>query len=128
MEYVNALQDCLVAKKEISQDAILVLAKILAPFAPHLAEELWHELGNKKSIFQESWPSYDAKLVIEEKVTLVIQINGKLRDRLEIERGLPQKEAEELALSQARIKSFLAGREIKKIIFVRDKLINIVAG
>lgn len=128
MEYINALQDYLAAKKEIGQDAILVLAKILAPFAPHLAEELWHELGNKKSIFQESWPSYDAKIITEEKVTLVIQINGKLRDRLEIERGLPQKEAEELALSQTRIKSFLAGREIKKIIFVQDKLINIVAG
>ncbi|MFH0819738.1 MAG: leucine--tRNA ligase [bacterium] len=128
MEYINALQDCLAAKKEIGQDAVLVLAKILAPFAPYLAEELWHELGNKKSIFQESWPSYDAKIIAEEKITLVIQINGKLRDRLEVERGLPQKEAEELALSQAKIKSFLAGREIKKIIFVRDKLINIVAG
>ncbi len=99
---------------------------ILAPFAPHLSEELWSKLGHQKSIFEEKWPTVKDSLVKEDKINLIIQINGKVRDKVEIEAGLIRAEAEQLALSREKIRPWLGGRKIKRIVFVPDKLINIV--
>jgi len=115
-----------------------LLLKLLAPMAPHLTEELWQKLGNpegkpsasygagKKSIFLEKWPEYDSKLIREEIVTLVIQVNGKVRDKIEVEADISREKAKELAFSQKKVKNWIEGKEIKKVIFVPGKLINVV--
>jgi len=100
--------------------------KILAPFAPHISEELWNKLGYKNSIFKEVWPKYDSKLIKEENFELIIQINGKLRHKISAKRGFSQKEAEKLVLAEERVKKLIGNQKIKKIIFVKDRLINIV--
>jgi len=99
---------------------------LLAPFAPHLAEELWHKLGNKKSVFSQKWPKYNPQLLKEEKFVLIIQINGKVRDRVEVDVGIKEKQAKEIALVRTKIKKWLANKKIKKVIFVPKRLINFV--
>lgn len=97
---------------------------ILSPFAPHVAEELWNVLKFKGTCSQQKWPAYQE--VKEEKVLLIIQINGKVRDKIEIQAGLSQDKAKEISLGSPKIKEWLKGGEPKKIIFVPNKLINIV--
>jgi leucyl-tRNA synthetase len=101
---------------------------LLAPYAPHLAEELWEKLGHKQSLAQEPWPKYDAALLVESTVTVILQVNGKLRDRIEAPANASQSELEKLALANDRVKEFLAGKQIKKVIVVPGKLVNIAAG
>ena len=100
--------------------------KLLAPFAPHISEELWHRLGGKKSVHLEKWPKYDKNIIKEKKFELIIQINGKIRDKISADNGLSKEEAEKIALSSNKVKILIAGKEIKKIIFVPDRLINFV--
>jgi len=121
MKLLNEISGAPVSKKEYETFLLL-----LAPFAPHMAEELWHTiLKNKKSIHLQKWPVYDKKLLHKENVTLIVQINGKVRDKIEIPAGISQQEAETIARESAKIKEWIAGREIKNVIFVPDKLINI---
>jgi leucyl-tRNA synthetase len=122
--------------KESSVISYQSLVKLLAPMAPHTAEEIWQKLGSafakasagkgKKSIFLEPWPKYDPKLVKEEIITLVIQVNGKVRDKIEVEADISEEKARELAISREKVRRWIEGKEIKKIIFVPGKLINIV--
>ena len=100
--------------------------KLLAPFAPHITEELWEKLGNKNSIHKEKWPEYDLKLIREETFDLIVEINGKHRATISVSRGTSEKEASNVALNEEKIKSLLAGVKIKKTIFVKDRLINFV--
>ena len=100
--------------------------KLLAPFAPHFAEELWHELGNKESIFKEKWPEYDEKLVKDKTINLVVQVNGKLRDTILVAADISEKEAKEEAMKSEKVRKWLEGKEIVKTIFVKGRLINIV--
>ncbi|MGD0016787.1 MAG: leucine--tRNA ligase [Verrucomicrobiia bacterium] len=101
---------------------------LLAPYAPHLAEELWEKLAHKQSLACEPWPKYDAALLVENTVTVILQVNGKLRDRIEVPANASQAELERLALANDRVKEFLAGKQIKKVIVVPGKLVNIAAG
>ncbi len=123
MEFVNAwsASESSLDKKDLQKFLI-----ILSPFAPHLAEELWSAAGFKGLCGQQVWPTYDEKLTKEEKVLLVVQINGKVRDKIEVSAGLNQKEAEKIATESPKVKNWIAGKQVKKIIFVSDKLINIV--
>ncbi len=98
---------------------------LLAPFAPHIAEEIWSNLGNKKSIHLEKWPDYDESLIKEEKINLVVQINGKLRDTIKVAADISEEEAKKLAMESEKIKKHLTGKP-KKVIFVPGKLVNIV--
>lgn len=100
--------------------------QILAPFAPHISEELWQELGNKKSVFLSNWPKYDTNLICDDVISLVIQVNGKLRANLEVEADISESDAFALATSQENVKKWLEGKEIVKKIFVPKKLLNIV--
>jgi leucyl-tRNA synthetase len=109
------------------------LLLLLAPFAPHISEELWQKHFVKtsnfrlqNSILRQPWPKYDPKLIKEEMITLVIQVNGKVRDKIEVEADISEEKAKELALSCEKIKKWIEGKEIKKVIFVPGKLINIV--
>jgi len=99
---------------------------LLSPFAPHIAEEIWKKLGHTKSIFLEAWPKYDEKLIQDEEIELVIQINGKVRDKLRVSADITEEDAKKLAVESEKIKSQISGKKIKKIIFVKGKLISIV--
>jgi leucyl-tRNA synthetase len=103
-----------------------IFLKLLSPFAPHIAEELWEKLGHKKSIVIESWPKYDPALIVEEEIDLVVQINGKVRDTLRVKADINEEEAKKAALKSEKIKKWVEGKEIRKVIFVKGKLINIV--
>jgi leucyl-tRNA synthetase len=100
---------------------------ILSPYAPHLAEELWERLGHKQSLACEPWPKYDKALLVEETVTIILQINGKLRDRIEAPAKASQAELEKLALANPRVQEHLTGKQVKKVVVVPGKLVNIVA-
>ncbi len=101
--------------------------KLLAPFAPYMVEEIWREvLGNKESIHISEWPKYDPKKIKDEKFTLVIQINGRVRDSVEVEAGISQAEVEKLVLVREKIREHLSGAKPKKIIFVPGRLVNLV--
>ncbi|MFH0792146.1 MAG: leucine--tRNA ligase [bacterium] len=122
MEFSNEWEDSFLSKTDAE-----MFIKILAPSAPHLAEEIWvNILGNKFSVHQESWPVYDQQLILNEVITLVIQINGKVRDRVETSSGVSKNEAVELVNTRETVKKWLTGKEIKRIVFVADKLINII--
>jgi leucyl-tRNA synthetase len=99
---------------------------LLSPFAPHVAEELWEVLGNKPSIFEEKWPDWDEEVAQEERIELVIQVNGKLRSKLLIPLGITDEEIKEMALQEPKIKDIVSIKPIKKIIIVKGKLVNIV--
>jgi leucyl-tRNA synthetase len=101
---------------------------LLSPFAPHIAEELWEALGNRPSIFEEKWPDWDEEIAKEERIELVIQINGKLRSKLLIPIGIADDEIKEMALQESKIKDIVGSKTIKKVIIVKGKLVNIVLG
>jgi leucyl-tRNA synthetase len=122
MILVNALEK----EEKISKEQYEKLLIILSPFAPHITEELWEGVGHKKSIFKESWPKYDPELIKDETINLIIQVNGKLRDSLEVSADISEEEAKEKALNSEKIKKWTEDHEIKKVIFVKGKLINIV--
>jgi leucyl-tRNA synthetase len=103
-----------------------IFLKLISPFVPHLAEELWSKIGHKKSIFLEKWPKPDLKLIEEEKFELVIQINGKFKDKVEVSIDISEEEAKKLVLEREKVKKYLMGKKIKKVIFVPKKLINLV--
>ena len=98
---------------------------LLSPFAPHIAEELWSKLGHKKSIALEPWPTYDKKLVVDAEFELVIQVNGKIRDKVNAPMGISQGEAEKLALGREEVKKWVSGAP-KKVIYVENRLINFI--
>jgi leucyl-tRNA synthetase len=112
--------------KDITSHNIKNLLILVNPFAPHLAEELWEKLGYKGLCSQQPWPLFDEKLMGQEKMVLMVQVNGKVRDRLEVNGGTSQKEIEALALQSEKVKNSIGANSVKKIIFVPNKLINIV--
>ncbi|MDO8557194.1 MAG: class I tRNA ligase family protein [Candidatus Jorgensenbacteria bacterium] len=103
-----------------------ILLKLLASFAPHITEELWYELGNKTSIHTSAWPKFDAALALGDTIDFVIQVNGKHRGTINIRRGIGQDEAEKLARETEKVKTALAGKNVHKVVFVPDRLINFV--
>ena len=106
--------------------AIERLLLLLSPFSPHIAEELWETIGNKPSIFVQEWPDWDEDAAKEEKIELVIQINGKLRSKIMISPGTPDDEIKKMAFEDQKIKEIVGAKAIKKVIVIRGKLVNIV--
>ncbi len=102
------------------------LLLILSPFAPHIAEELWQQLGHEQSIFLEKWPVAENQYLKDEEIEMVVQVNGKVRERLIVAIDVTEDEVKETALESEKVKVFTEGKEIKKVIFVPEKLINIV--
>ena len=130
MELTNALikaQETPLYGAEAWEEAVESLVLMLAPCCPHVAEELWARIGRPYSVHQQSWPTWSEELAAEEVITLVVQVNGKLRDRLEAPVGIGEEEAKELALASDGAQRHLEGLEIKKVIYVPGRLVNIVA-
>jgi len=112
--------------KNISNDVWKKFLLILSPFAPHLTEELWLKLGNKKSIFKESWPQYDEAKIKDEQIELPVQINGKIRGKVTVVADADEKTVSELAQADENVAKYLVGQTIKKTIYVKGKLISFV--
>jgi leucyl-tRNA synthetase len=93
-----------------------------------VTEELWHRLGHEESVHLQSWPEADPALLVEESVTMVVQVNGKVRDRVEVSPGISEEEAIEAALAAQRVKVWVEGKEVRKVIARQPKLVNIVVG
>ena len=106
--------------------AVDTLVKLLNPMAPHVSEEMWERLGHEGLLADESWPVYDAAIAAEPEVTLVVQVGGKLRDRLTMPAGISQEKALQAALGSAKVRAALDGGQPSKVIYVPDKLINLV--
>ena len=123
MEYVNLMRERGVA----SRPAVRPLILMLSPYAPHLCEELWTLLGGPgRSVFDERWPAYDERLAAAGEVEIAIQVNGKLRGRLQLPRGASQDDVVTRALKEEAVKKFVNGDKVKKVIYVQDRLVNLV--
>ena len=117
------------AGSDVWKECLEGMLLMLAPIAPHITEELWEKIKpGCGSIHQQAWPEYDESMIVEDMVTLVIQVNGKVRDRLEMPAGTCKEEAEQSALAAPKVQSYLEGKQILKAIVVPDRLVNIVCG
>ena len=128
MELVNAFygfQDKAV-HPGLVRELSFALVKMLAPFAPHIAEELWSRMEGKGSVHDARWPKFDSAAVIEDEIEIVLQINGKVRDKLTVSADMKPQEMEKLALAQPKVKELTAGKTVVKVICVPKKLVNIV--
>ena len=124
-ELVRAL-DAGAAGGEVLESAG-TLAQLIAPLAPHLAEELWRErLGHAESVFASTWPVWDEELARLDEVTLIVQVDGKVRDRITVPADAGEDRCRELALESTRVKSSLDGRAVERVIVRPPKLVNIV--
>ena len=132
-ELVNAIYDWQGKKSQLDNEdkqvvsfAILSLIKLMSPVAVHLTEEAWHELGAKTSIHEEEWPKWDENLAKASSITLIVQVNGKLKDKIEADEALNENELKALALESPKVKELTDGKTIVKTIVVPKKLVNIV--
>jgi leucyl-tRNA synthetase len=121
MEYVNALKD-----GEPTPDLVEPLIVMLAPYAPHFAEECWERLGHRESVMDAGWPAFDPALTLADEVEFVVQVNGKVRARLKLPRGTTQEAAVAAALADPGVRRFTDGRQPRKVVFVPDRLVNLV--
>ena len=129
MEAVNGyykLKTAGIGKSPAWDYAIESLLMILSPFAPHITEELWHDLGHSDTIHIDHWPEWDSALIVEDSLTIIVQVNGKLRAKLSVPADLPAEEIKRLALEDTHVAQFVVG-EPKKVIYVPGKIVNIVA-
>lgn len=126
MEYLNVLRAGGRTPERAAVDPLLML---VAPFAPHMAEELWERQGRSGSIFDSGgWPTFDPAKAVADQVEFVVQVNGKVRSRMPMARGISQDEAQAAALADANVARFIDGKAVRKTIFVPDRLINVVVG
>jgi leucyl-tRNA synthetase len=122
MIFVNEAMKIEVRPRKQMEQFIL----LLAPFAPHLAEEIWQRMGHRDSLAYEPWPSYDPAKTIEENVEVILQVNGKVRSKIEVARDTDEKRLEELARQDANIRRYLDGKRLLRTVVVKNKLVNIV--
>lgn len=136
MELINETQDYKVnvlegekttsESKKIFAEVIKNILVMLSPFTPHFCDELWEEMGNTGYLFNEKWPSYDEKLTVSSEVVMAVQVNGKVRGTLEVERGTDKEIVEKLALELENVKKHMEGKTLVKLIVIPDKIVNIV--
>jgi leucyl-tRNA synthetase len=124
MEFTNHLTPLTVRPRSVLEPFVL----LLAPFAPHLAEELWHVLGNAETLAYEPWPKFDAALTKADEIEVPVQINGKVRLRLAVPAEIDKATLEKTALDDERVRRLIEGKQVRKVIVVPGKLVNIVVG
>ena len=130
MEYSNSLNHAWDRKGIDSgswNDAIEKLLLMMTPLAPHISEELWERTGHEYSIHNQLLPEWDAVLAADETITLVVQVNGRLRDRIQVPASIGEDEARETALRSDKVKRNIEGKTVAKVIYVPGRLVNIVA-
>jgi len=108
-------------------EAIRNMLLLMAPVTPHIAEELWAHIGGEYSIHTQAWPAWDEEVATEDTFTLVIQVNGKTRDKTEVPVGISEGQAKDLALASDKVQRYLDGGEPERVIYVPGRLVNIVA-
>ena len=121
MELVNAIYQGGADKHVFS-----TLVLLISPIAPHFAEELWQVLGATESITQAAWPQFDPAMLIEDVVTIVVQVNGKVRGRFDVALNMPEADLKKLIMADEKMKVWFDGKEIRKCIVVPNKIVNIV--
>ena len=133
-EFTNAIYEYIGKKDSFSDEdknvlsfALITLLKLLAPTTVHLSEALWHEIGGTGSIHETEWPKYDENLAKTAAITLVVQVNGKVKDKIEVDAESSKEDLEKHALESEKVKQFLADKQIVKTIVVPGRLVNIVA-
>ncbi|MFS8777069.1 leucine--tRNA ligase [Synechococcus sp. W70.1] len=126
MKLSNALAEAGIPDSPVYAEGIRTLVLLLAPFAPHIAEELWQALGGTDSVHRQSWPSYDPAVLVADTVTIVVQVNGKLRGSFEAPADVTPEEQERLALQSEAAQKYLQGATPKKVVVVPKKLVNVV--
>ena len=112
--------------KKVWHEVLEKVILLIAPFAPHVADELWSDLGNTTLTFEQEWPTFDEKLTVENNFNLVLQVNGKVRDVVSAQIGISKDDAEKLAFSSEKVQKFIDGKDVVKVIAVPNKLVNIV--
>jgi leucyl-tRNA synthetase len=122
MIFINHLSKQDIRPKAVIEKFIL----ILAPFAPHIAEELWEKLGHTESLTYEPWPEYDKELIKEKEIELAVQVKGKIKDRIVVSADLTEEQIKQQALASEKVIAAMAGKEPKKIIVIKSRLVNIV--
>lgn len=132
-ELTNAIYDWQAKKSDLTEEdkqvlsfAVVSLIKLMSPVAVHLTEEAWHDLGGEKSIHEEPWCEWDENLAKSSSITLVVQVNGKVKDKIEVDESLDQEEMKQVALNSEKVKALTDGKTIAKTIVVPKKLVNIV--
>lgn len=128
MKLSNALTDSSSKTSPIYAEGIETLVVLLAPFAPHIADELWHLLGNRGSVHTQDWPAFDAAALVADEITLVIQIMGKTRGAIQVPSQADKAALEKYARESEVAQRYIEGKEIKKVIVVPGKLVNFVIG
>jgi leucyl-tRNA synthetase len=124
--YLSKIKERGVVSSSVWKEAIGYFLRLLAPSAPHLAEELWNRTGHPYSVHTQSWPEYAEELTKEEEITLVIQVNGRLRDKVLVPASISEAEAKELALGRERVKAYISGKSRTRVIYVPGRVVNIV--
>jgi len=114
--------------RQLTRKVIENLVLLLAPFTPHLCEELWQKLGHKNMIFRHRWPEFDPLLAKEEKAVIIVEVNGKVRDKFETDLGLSEEAMKETALGLPRIRAFIGDTPVRKVVCIKNKIVNIVIG
>jgi len=122
MELLNELEK----QESISTDVAQAFIKLLAPLAPHLAEELWETSGGSGFVMQQSWPTYDPALIQSDTLTIVVQVNGKVRANIEVAASTSKAQVLEQAKAHENVQKFIEGKEVKKEVYVEGKLVNVV--
>jgi len=122
MEYLNTLE----ARQNVTRKELQTLLLLLAPFAPYITEELWETLGNQGSIHTTRWPTFDPEAIRSDFITIPVQVNGRVRDQLEMASDTSEDEVKRLALASEKVQRFLAGQNVRKVIYVPGRVVNVV--
>jgi leucyl-tRNA synthetase len=135
MEMVNALHDFDAAapaalprdeRTALLREAVETLLLLLGPFCPHVTEELWEQLGHAESLFRQRWPVADPSALVRNEVTIVLQVDGKVRGRLVVEVDARSDRVEQLALADDKVAPWVAGRRVARVVVIPNRLVNIV--
>ena len=126
MELVNALYAYKGTNTGLVSEAVRDLIIMLAPFVPHITEELWQMIGGKGSVHEQSWVTYDEDALVKDEIEIVVQLNGKIKDKINVASGLDDESIKQAALDSEKVKEAISGKTIVKVIVVKGKLVNIV--
>jgi leucyl-tRNA synthetase len=122
MIFVNTVEK----EKFITKEVLEKFITLLSPFAPHIAEEIWEKLSDEQETIDKTWPEHDETLIVDDELEIVVQVNGKIRDKMTIPADLPEDQVKEKALALENIEKWVAGQDIKKVIYVKGKLVSVV--